>query len=160
MKKRVSVISFVFLLAIFFTSCKDDMKNAAFENGSATINGRAMVNLDLTNDTIGIILEYAPAGTQIYATINSSDLIEYPSSTVNYGDIITSTQIAADGSFAFEIAANTRIVSVAFSSDDFLADQIQADSTVEATVFVLPGSFAENVSNGVTRYTEIIFIEK
>ena len=151
----------LFFSAIVITSCKkDDNGNEPFVNGSATINGTAFINLDLTNDTLGVIYENVPSGTAIYAKINSKDLVEFPSNGVNYGDLYYTTQIGANGEFSFTIPANTKNVTVSFSSDDFKANQIQADTTSEQKIFYLPAGFTETVHNGVTKLTEVFFSEK
>jgi hypothetical protein len=161
MKKSIHFIILLFLFAAFIASCKDDEKtNEPFTNGSAIINGTAYINLDYTNDTIGILYEKVPTGTTIYAVINSIDLVEFPSGSVNYGDIYYSTQVGANGEFNFTIPANNKAVTVTFSSDDIKATQIQADTTNETKTFNLSTGYSETVHNGVTKLTEVYFSEK
>jgi hypothetical protein len=161
MKKSLPLIILFFLAAVVINSCKKDEKsNEPFVNGSAVINGTAYINLDLTNDTIGTIYEKVPSGTTIYAKINSKDLVEFPSSGVNYADIYYTTQIGNGGEFSFNIPANINDVTVTFSSDDFKANQIQADTTSKTKVFYLGTGYTETVHNGVTKLTEVYFSEK
>jgi hypothetical protein len=160
MKKTMKFFGLLLTLVLLAYACKDDMTKESFENGSATINGTAYVDLDLTNDTIGTIYEYVPQGTRVYARINTMDLVEFPSPEVNYGDIVYDTLIGASGSFTFKIAANTKNVTVTFSSDDFLANQIQPDTTIESTIFYLPEIYTVTVSDGVTRIIELDFFER
>lgn len=162
MKKIIHFIILLSLFAAVITSCKKDEKsNEPFTNGSAIINGTAFLNLDLTNDTIGVLYEKVPTGTTIYAVINSKDLVEFPSNSMDYGDIYFSTQVGANGEFNFTIPANSKAVTVSFSSDDFKADQIQADTTTKTKIFNLPQDiFSETVHNGVTKLTEVYFTEK
>ena len=79
---------------------------------------------------------------------------------VDYGDIIYDTVIGASGTFTFEIAANNKNVTVSLYSDDFIANQIQFDETVEPTVFYLPEIYTVNVTAGVTRIIEVDFFER
>jgi hypothetical protein len=161
MKKSIYLLILLFFSAIVVTSCKkDDNSNEPFVNGSATINGTAYINLDLTNDTLGTIYEKVPTGTVIYAKINSKDLVEFPSNSVNYGDLYFTSHADANGQFTFTIPSNTKEVSVIFSSDDFKANQIQADTTIEEKVFYLPTGYNESIHNGVTKFTEVYFSEK
>jgi hypothetical protein len=160
MKKTMKFFGLVLTLVILAYACKDDMSNESFTNGTATIHGTAFVNLDYTNDTLGTIYEFVPQGTRIYARINSEDLIQFPSSAVNYGDIVYDTVIGASGTFTFIVAANLPNVTVTFSSDDFTANQTQPDTTIESKVFYLPEIYTEVVNAGVTRITEVTFIEK
>lgn len=156
MKKTFKTTGLLLTLALLFFGCKDEMKNESFTNGTATIHGTAFVELNLTTPE----LDYAPAGTRIYARINSEDLVEFPSTSVNYGDIIYDTTIGAEGAFTFVVAANSKDVTVTFSSDDFLANQIQLDDSNEDEIFALPEIYTETVSDGVIRITEITYIEK
>lgn len=161
MKKLLHFFIVLFLASAVFTSCKkDDKSNEPFVNGSATINGIAFINLDYTNDTIGAIYEKVPSGTTIYAKINSEDLVEFPSYNVNYQDIYYSTQVGNGGEFSFTIPANTKDVTVSFSSDDFKATQILADTTEKTEVFYLPDGYTESVHNGVTKFIEVYFMQK
>ncbi len=156
MKKTLKTTGLILTLAFLAISCKDEMKNESFTNGTATIRGTAYVELNLTTPE----LDYAPAGTRIYARINSEDLVEFPSTSVNYGDIIYDTTIGADGAFTFVVAANSKDVTVTFSSDDFAANQIQFDESSESEVFTLPEIYTETVNDGVIRITEVTYIEK
>lgn len=156
MKKTLKLFGLLLTLAILAISCKDEMTNESFTNGTATIIGTATVDLNLTTPE----LEYVPAGTRIYARINSEDLVEFPSSSVNYGDIVYDTVVGAEGAFTFVVAANTKNVTVTFGSDDVTANQIQFDESIEPEVFTLPEIFTVTVHDGVTRITEVIFIEK
>jgi hypothetical protein len=161
MKKTMKLFGVLAALVILAYACKDDMSNEAFKNGTATINGTAFVNLDFTNDTAGTIYEYVPQGTRIYARINSADLLQFPSANVNYGDIVYDTVINASGAFTFVVAANMKDVTVTFYGNDFVANQVQGDATVEQKVFELPdNTFQESVNAGVIRYTEVYFTEK
>jgi hypothetical protein len=160
MKKTMKFFALLVTLVFLAYACKKEMTNESFKNGTATINGTAYVDLDITNDTLGIIFEYVPQGTRIYARINSEDLVEFPSGGVNYGDIVYDTVVGASGAFTFVVAANSGNVTVTFSSDDIMANQVQADTTVESKVFYLPQIFTENVNAGVTRITEVTFVEK
>lgn len=159
MKKTICFIGISIALLTF--SCKDEMSNEPFENGSATIQGTALVNTDFTNDVGGIIVnEYVPQGVRIYAEINSVDLVQFPAGGVDYGTILIDTTIGANGSFTLVIPANMKNVNVTFYADDFRADQIQIDASVESKIFYLPNIYTEVVHDGVIRITEIIFFEK
>ena len=158
----------IYLIGIFAAmvtlSCKDEMSNEPFENGSAIIQGTALVNTDFTNDTLSgidpISYEAVPQGVHIWAEINSSDLVQFPSAGVNYGTILCDTIVGAGGNFTLVIPANANSVTVNFYADDFRADQIQFDETVESKIFYLPNIYTEVVRNGVTRITELTFFEK
>jgi hypothetical protein len=160
MKKTIKSFGLLVALAILAFACKDEMSNEPFTNGTATIIGTAYVDLDYTNDTIGTVYEFVPQGTRIYARINSQDLVEFPSSYVNYGDIVYDTVVGASGTFTFKVAANTKNVTVSLSSDDFLANQVQFDETVEPKVFYLPEIYSVSVNTGVTRIIEVDFFER
>jgi hypothetical protein len=160
MRVTSKLLSISLVLAVMILSCEDEKTNKEFENGKATIEGTALVNLDLSNDTVGIVYESVPQGIRIYATINSIDLVQFPSGGVNYGTIIYDTVVGANGSFVFEVDANVDPVTVTFSADDFAANQVQGDETTEETVFELAGFYTEVVRDGVTRITELVFTEK
>jgi hypothetical protein len=161
MKKTMKLFGVLTALAILAYACKDEMSNEAFKNGTATINGTAFVNLDFTNDTAGTIYEFVPQGTRIYARINSEDLVQFPSANVNYGDIVYDTVVGASGAFTFVVAANEKDVTVTLYGDDFMAGQVQADTTVEQKIFELPDNiYMESVNAGVIRFTEVYFNEK
>ncbi len=157
MKKTIKTTGLLLTLALLALGCKDEMTNESFTNGSATIHGTAWVDLNLTTPE----LEYVPQGTRIYARINSEDLVEFPSSSVNYGDIVYDTVVGADGAFTFVVAANSTNVTVTFAADDFMYNQVQFDETVEPEVFeLIDGAFTEVVNDGEIRITEITFTEK
>ena len=163
MKK--TIYFFGILAALVTFSCKDEMSNEPFENGSAIIEGTALVDTDFTNDTLSgvdpVSYEVVPQGVHIYAEINSFDLVQFPSSGVNYGTILCDTIVGANGSFTLVVPANAGTVNVSFYADDFRANQIQFDETVESKIFYLPeGVYSEDVHDGVTRITELKFFEK
>jgi len=160
MKKTIHFLVVLTTIALVTFSCKDDITNEPFVNGSATIQGTAFVNTDLTNDTVGILLENVPAGTRIYGILSSEDLVQFPDASVDYGDIIVDTVVGAGGAFTMVVPANNKNVTVAFFADDFVENQIQADTTVESKIFELPDGYSEVVRNGVVRYTEVTFYEK
>jgi hypothetical protein len=160
MKKTIKSFGLIVAFVILFLACKDDMSNESFVNGSATIYGTAYVNLDITNDTVGTVYEFVPQGTRIYARINSEDLVEFPSAGVDYGDIIYDTVVGASGSYSFNVAANAKDVTVIFSSDDFMANQVQADESVEPRVFYLPEIYTVSVNGGVTRIIDLDFFQR
>ncbi len=160
MKKTIQFLSILVAVTLVIISCKDEMKNEPFENGSAIIQGTALVNTDFTNDTAGIIYENAPVGTHIYGEINSSDLVQFPAGGVDYGSILVDTTVEANGNFTLVIPANTKNVTVNFYADDFRANQVQFDTTVESKIFYLPNIYSEVVRDGVTKITEITFFEK
>ena len=87
-------------------------------------------------------------------------MVQFPSAGVNYGTILCDTIVGAGGNFTLVIPANANSVTVNFYADDFRADQIQFDETVESKVFYLPNIYTEVVRNGVTRITELTFFEK
>jgi hypothetical protein len=136
------------------------MSNEPFENGSAVIQGTALVNLDFTNDAPVVTYESVPQGTRIYGIINAIDLVQFPSGGVNYGTIVIDTIVEADGTFTLEVPANEKNVTVNFAADDFRADQVQFDQSLESKVFYLPAVYNEVVQDGVLRITELTFIEK
>ena len=163
MKRTFKTLAFIVVAVsalVAFSCQKKELKNEPIENGKATIHGKAMVDLDLTNDTAGVVFENVPQGTMIYAKINSIDLVEFPAGGANYGDMYYSTAVDAQGNFTFTVDANNKPVTVSFSSDDFEGDQIQADTTVETKIFTLPNGYTETVHDSVTRYTELYFDEK
>ena len=164
MKKRIQLLSVLAVVTLVIFSCKDEMTNEPFENGSATIQGIAKVDLDFTNDTLSgidpVSYESVTTGTRIYAVINSADLLEFPSAGVNYGTITIETTVGANGEFTLTVPANSKTVRVTFYADDFEANQIQFDESVETKVFYLPDIFFEDVRDGVIRFTEVTFFEK
>jgi hypothetical protein len=161
MKKTILLLAVVATVVLVTYSCKDEMKNEPFVNGSAVIQGTAFVNSDLTNDTLMMesVLERVPSGlVRIYALISSQDLVQNPSAGVSYGDIIVDTIIGANGTFTLVVPANNKNVTVELFADDFVANQVQPDTTVESKIFYLPeDTYTEVVRNGVTRHTEITF---
>ena len=160
MKKSIKLFSILIAIIVIAVSCEDEMSNEPFENGTALIQGTALVNLDFTNDVPVVVYESVPQGVRIYAEINAMDLVQFPSGGVNYGTILTDTVIDANGNFTLEVPANAKNVTVNFFADDFSADQVQFDQSVEEKVFYLPNIYSEVVRDGVTRITELTFIEK
>ncbi len=164
MKKTIKFLSVLVAISLVIFSCKDEMSNEPFENGSAIISGTALVNTDFTNDTLPgidpVSYENVIQGVHIYAEINSNDLVQFPAGGVDYGTIIVDTTVGVNGAFTLVVPANMNNVNVNFYADDFRADQIQFDETVESKIFYLPDSYTEVVRDGVTRITEITFVEK
>ncbi len=160
MKKTIKLLSIIVAITLIAFSCKEEMSNEPFENGTAIIQGTALVDLDFSNDIPDYTPEVVPQGTHIYGIINSIDLVQFPSGGINYGTIILDTIVGADGSFTFVVPANEKNVTVNFSADDFEADQVQFDATVETKVFYLPAIYSEVVRDGVLRITELTFAEK
>ena len=157
MKNAIFILGLLITMFLITSSCKDDLTNEAFQNGTATIQGIAYANLDLSNDLTGVEWEYVPSGTHIYAIIDSKDLVQNPSSNVSYGDIIYEAVVGENGSFTFTIEANIDSVPVEFESDEFTHNEIQVDQSTETEIYYLPDGYSESVRGGVIRYTEIYF---
>ena len=160
MKRTIKTLALIVVSVsalVTFSCQKKELKNEPIVNGKATIKGKALADLDMTNDTAGVINEKVPQGTMIYAKINSAQLVENPSNSLYYGDIYYSTKVDAQGNFTFTIDANNNPVDVEFSSDDFEANQIQPDTTVKPMIFTLPLGFQETVHDSVTKYVDLYF---
>jgi hypothetical protein len=161
--KSFGILLATIIVAGFVSSCKKiETSNNKLENDTATIRGVAEAQLDLTNDTLLVpVLEPIPSGTRIRARLASDDLLEFPSAGANYGTIQMETEVDSDGEFEFQVPANLNPVTVMFEADDFMTDQIQADTTEEEKVFELVGgAFTEMVTAGALKYVELTFTEK
>ena len=163
MKRTFLLLGLAVAAVVYLSSCKDDLTNDSFENGSATITGVAYANLDLTNDTVNgfeIDYEFAPAGTRLYAIINSEDLTQNSSAGVNYGDIIYETEVNGNGQYSITVAANAKTVTVVLTADDFSANQIQSVTETESVTFELGGDDSATVINNMTKIVDLYFEEK
>lgn len=111
---------------LFTTSCiKDEQTSPASLDTSktATIKGLVRVQLDLLNDTLGLRLENAPAGTKITFRVNASQYVLNPSGT--YDDLIFETTLNSSGEYSIEIPATNKGVNVSIIPDEFVYNQGQ-----------------------------------
>jgi len=155
MKKSILVIYSLSLLALVFTSCKkDEDSNEPFTNGSATINGVAFIDNDVTNNVSSRdSREFVANGVRLYATYNTKDLVQFPSDYTNYSNVTISTTVQANGEFSFTIPANDKPVSVSITSDDFKTDYITSDTTYQKIYFI--DTITETVHNGVVKLLKV-----
>lgn len=119
--------SLLFISGMFFSSgCIKDEQNAPSSldlSKTATIKGQLKAQLDLLNDTLGLILENAPSGTKVIFKVNASQYIFNPEGT--YDDLLFETTIGDNGIYSFDIPATSRGISVTIMPVDFLFDQGQ-----------------------------------
>ena len=158
--KKVILYFAMFTAALMIISCEKDETNQGGSQqtiGKATITGMVEVNLDMTNDTAGILYEAVPAGTKLYAKINSKDLVLVPNNGVTYADMYYETTVAADGTYTFSVDANTKDVTVDITADDFIYQQVQADTTNERTIFSLAGAPSTVVYKGKYTVLDLMF---
>ncbi len=128
-------------VSLLFTACKkdedEDATVPASTLGTATISGRALAKLDLSNDTSNSAgnrldngccqdstrWENVPAGTTLYATIDTDDLILNGGG--NGANRIYTTTVDGAGNYTFTVDANVQNVEVKITSDDFTFAQVQ-----------------------------------
>jgi len=119
--------SLLFITGLLFSSgCIKDEQNAPTSldlSKTATIKGQLKAQLDLLNDTLGLILENAPSGTKVIFKVNASQYILNPEGS--YDDLAFETTVGDNGFYSFEIPATTRGISVTIMPVDFIFDQGQ-----------------------------------
>lgn len=164
MKKKLAILfvlaGFVgILISTSCTKCDEETTSATFSK--ALINGDALANLDLTNDTnefggFEIHLEKVPAGTKIFANINSMDLDPNPSGYINYQELTFQTTVSSAGKYEIEVYAGQKNVDVTILADDFEYNQKINDSTSEWKVFSLSDQNVSIINNQV-KYVNLQF---
>lgn len=127
----------------------------------ATIIGEARANLDLSNDTNEygnpvIQWEKVPAGTMIFARINSEDL-DPNMADDQYQDILFETTVESNGMYTIQVYAGASNVNVALFADNFKYDQKINDSTWEEEVFTYQMQNLQVIKN-MTKNNELFFI--
>lgn len=163
MKNLNLFLGSVAVAAIMFTSCEKDKSNPVAVNGSATISGIAYVDTYTLNDTNSISdwdQEFVPAGTVIFATLSSEDLVLVPNGNATYSDIIVETTVGANGAYTLTVPANTKNFTVTITADDFTAELTEGtvdDQIKSQQYFKLTGVEVGNIHNGADRKENLYF---
>ncbi|MEX0719357.1 MAG: hypothetical protein WD059_01735 [Balneolaceae bacterium] len=118
--------------------------DAINEEKMATIQGTAYANLDETNDTTGVILERAPANTNVKVVLDAADFVNIAPG-VDYQNLSYTTTVDGSGNFEIEIPALDEPINAEIYLDSFIANQFKADSTNESRLFT-PAAFPINAS--------------
>ena len=158
MLNKIAIVSFAFLLSL--TACEKDNTNTPSVIGKAKITGIAYINQNLSNDDkLGsIVWEKAPAGTKLYATYSSADIV-INETTGNYVNIVDSTKVDANGTYTFLVKANLKKVNVSITSDDYrLMQTSDATTSPEAKIYSLPaGQFTSVVTENEVKILDVYF---
>lgn len=128
---------------------------------TATIQGVVYANLDVTNDTTGTMqqdFERAPANTTIKVVLDSRDFVRNPHPAVNYQSLTYETTVDASGNYSIEVPALDRGVNAEIYINNFIANQVQADTSNRSRTF-RPSSFPYNVTvvAGMSTFEDIIY---
>ena len=134
MKKLSILIAGLFIAGTVFTSCsKDEESTVSNPIGKATIKGIVEMNSDQAEnkrdkdgnliETDGIVWEY-PAGVQLTATIDATELVQDPNNQVTYPKKAYYTTVGSDGTYEFTIDAGYENVNVAITGIELRKDLI------------------------------------
>jgi hypothetical protein len=161
MKKSFFCTNAIVAVVIMFSlsACKKENTNSASPLYQATISGKAWATFD---ESITNAVQPVPAGTKIYAAINTEDLVINPNSSLTYATKIYSTTTSdANGSYSFKIDTNVKTVTVDIYSDDFIHDHKAADNTTTSGIWrINPSSYEFTVTKDVILIQDIQFTEK
>lgn len=133
MKKLSILLAGLFITAAMFTSCDKDEEDNVEANviGKAIIKGKIQMNSDLTEQKKGsdgfmlsTVYEKPAAGTQLTLKIDVDDLIQDPSSQINYAEKTYYTKIDANGEYSFEIDAGPNDVTATITGVDIIVPLI------------------------------------
>jgi hypothetical protein len=163
MKRMTYLFVVLFAALAVYSGCKKDEGSSStpVKIDSAKVSGKALVDLNQTNDTAGlgkngIIYENVPAGTIIHVQYNSKDLVTVPDNAITYGDVYFNTVVSAAGTYSFSVPVNLKTVAVSITSDDFEYLQVQADTTTKRTIFTL-AEVNVNVNRGQKQIQDLTF---
>jgi len=134
---KTRVLSIFAIASLAMLSCNKTESAIPAEPGTATIEGVILAPLDLGNDTTaagtfisGLNNEFAPAGTQITAIVDTEDLQANPQNGFTYEKLKFTTAVGANGEFSFtNIPAYAESIPVELRFNDFSAQQSQFDPT-------------------------------
>ena len=132
---KTKFLSIFAIASLAMLSCKKTESAVPAEPGTATIQGVIRAPLDLGNDTTsaGVFIngynnEFAPAGTQITAIVDTEDLQKDPQSGFTYEKLKFTTTVGANGDFSFtNIPCYATTIPVELRFNDFTASQSQFD---------------------------------
>ena len=132
---KTKFLSIFALAALVTIGCKKIESATPAEPGTATIQGVIKAPIDLGNDTTdtgtfisGLKNEFAPAGTQVIAIVDTEDLQKNPQNGFNYEKLKFTTTLDANGGFTFtNIPAFSTSIPVELRFNDFKASQSQFD---------------------------------
>lgn len=154
MKKVLFAIIVLASFAFVFSSCEKEEDYSAPAMTTAKIEGR--VEADLNQETTG--LEKVPAGTKIFARINTADLVQNPIAGYTYEDKIYTTTVTAEGKYSFTVEAGKDPVAVSIWGEDFEYTITLWDGSTDddRTIFGLPeGWYGANVTAGDYQVVDI-----
>ncbi len=145
---KTKFLSIFAIASLAMLSCKKTESATPAEPGTATIEGVLRAPIDLGNDTTaagtfinGLNNEFAPAGTQITAIVDTRDLQKNPQNGFNYEKLKFTTTIDGNGAFSFtNIPCFATSIPVELRFNDFKATQSQFDPSnnpAEDKVFTL-----------------------
>lgn len=161
--KKISFLIGSFALALLLiVACEDEKTNPVAENGSATISGIAYANISELNDTNVVAdwdYEFAPAGTVLYAMINSEDLVLVPNPGTTYADLYITTTVGTNGAYSFTVPANSKNFTVSITGDDFQANFVEVgfDTITSPKIFTLTAVEVGNIHNGAIRLENLYY---
>jgi len=164
MKKiTLSIVLLSIMGMFYFSACtKVDIEKVEKEMTTTLIKGFAYANLDFTNDTnefggAEIQYEAVPAGTLLFAKLNSEDLDPNPNGQMEYQTLSFDATVGSDGSFEFKVYAGVDNINVTITAEDFEYNQVIDEDTTEKRYFVLPQSVV-TVSQGSVDFIDLLFL--
>jgi hypothetical protein len=124
MKKLSILFASLLVAAMVVTSCSKEAEKSEGLNelGKATITGKVYMNYtDNTNNPGSVdLLEMAPAGTQVIATIDADDLAQDATIAATTAKKTYYTTVNADGEYTFSIHAGAKPVNVTIEFVDVM----------------------------------------
>lgn len=134
MKKFIAIsILLGFGLMITLNSCKkkEEETSGASLTSTATLKGKVWAELDITNTEF----EAAPAGTKIFVSIESQDLVNNPQ--YDNKTLIYETTVDASGNYSISVPAGNKSLTAKISGADFEYMQNQGGGTTKRTVYAV-----------------------
>ncbi len=126
--------------------------------GTATISGRTLADLDITNGT----LESAPNGLQITSYIEPNQLVNYVNHTgdgeilsIAYEQTINYTTTDANSDYSIAVPATASGLKIVVTADDFVYDQVTAGGPQRKIFKAIPDTI-QTISGG-NYFTDLLF---
>ncbi len=155
MKRKLSFFTLLIASATFFlTSCDKEVEQTSLTvNLSKTITVKGFVYAELNNRSAG--LEYAPAGTKLFFSINYNNL----NPAAGAGRWVDTTQVDESGMFTIDVPVTDAGVTLNIDGESFFYDQVQpyaANSNTVKKFYTLPTT-SFNISTTVNPIMEVTY---
>jgi hypothetical protein len=148
MKTSKMIILFFAVASMLMTSCKkEEEAKPASSMKKATITGHVYADLDMTEPGD----EMAPAGTKIFAIINTAQFLLDPDPNVIYPFKYYEATVGTDGKYTLTFdVGNMPIQQITILGSDFWYDRKISPSITELTVYKLSPTFVGPLVPNIT----------